>query len=58
VRLDEGGSCAMAIEGDGGGAELLNVPINNRIPYRERVVANHLGIFARRGSGGNGDARR
>jgi exopolysaccharide biosynthesis protein len=48
VRLDEGGSCAMAIEGDGGREELLNVPINKRIPYRERVVGNHLGVFARR----------
>jgi hypothetical protein len=48
VRLDEGGSCALAIEERPGRARLLNVPINNRIPYRERVVGNHLGVFAGR----------
>jgi hypothetical protein len=46
IRLDEGGSCALATEDGPGVAKLLNVPINNRIPYRERVVANHLGVFA------------
>lgn len=49
IRLDEGGSCALAAEGSGGRVRMLNVPINNRIPYRERVVANHLGVFAERG---------
>jgi len=48
ARLDEGGSCAMAVEERPGKAKLLNVPINHRIPYVERVVANHLGIYARR----------
>jgi hypothetical protein len=46
VRLDEGGSCALAVEERPGRASLLNVPINHRIPYCERVVANHLGVFA------------
>jgi hypothetical protein len=48
IRLDEGGSCALAYEPSPGRAELLNIPINNRVPYRERVVANHLGIYAER----------
>jgi hypothetical protein len=49
IRLDEGGSCALAVEGrHSGQASLLNVPINNRVPYRERVVANHLGVSAQR----------
>jgi len=48
IRLDEGGSCALAAEDLGGGVRMLNVPINNRIPYRERVVANQLGVFAER----------
>ncbi len=48
IRLDEGGSCALAVEERPGRAGLLNVPINNRIPYRERVVANHLGVYADR----------
>jgi hypothetical protein len=48
IRLDEGGSSALAFESEAGHSGLLNIPINNRIPYRERVVANHLGIFARR----------
>jgi hypothetical protein len=38
----------MAAADDRGRPRLLNVPINNRIPYRERVVANHLGVFAER----------
>jgi len=48
VRLDEGGSCALAAEDGAGGAKLLNVPVNHRIPFTERVVANHLGVFAER----------
>jgi len=48
IRLDEGGSCALAVEERAGRARLLNVPINNRIPYRERVVGNQLGVFAER----------
>lgn len=48
VRIDEGGSCTLAADDGHGKARLLNVPINNRIPYRERPVANHLGVFAKR----------
>lgn len=46
IRLDEGGSSALAMDDGNGKARMINLPINNRIPYRERVVANHLGIFA------------
>jgi hypothetical protein len=49
IRLDEGGSSTIAVEdGRPGRARLLNVPINHRIPYNERVVGNHLGVFAER----------
>ena len=48
LNLDGGGSTTLAIEGESGEPVLLNSPIDNRIPGRERPVANHLGIFARR----------
>jgi len=48
VRLDEGGSCALAVEDGPGKVKLLNVQVNHRIPFNERVVANHLGVFAER----------
>lgn len=46
VNLDGGGSATLAIAGKQG-PEILNCPIDNHIPGRERPVANHLGIFAR-----------
>jgi hypothetical protein len=48
LNLDGGGSTTLAIEGESGEPVLLNSPIDNRIPGRERPVANHLGIFAHR----------
>jgi hypothetical protein len=48
IRLDEGGSSTIAWEERPGRPRLLNVPTNHRIPYNERVVANHLGVFAKR----------
>jgi hypothetical protein len=48
LNLDGGGSSALIIQGQNGGTHALNSPIDNRIPGRERVVGNHLGIFARR----------
>jgi hypothetical protein len=48
LNLDGGGSSALVIEGEGGRAEELNTPIHMRIPWRERPVANHLGIRAAR----------
>jgi hypothetical protein len=35
----------MVIEGENGEATVLNSPIDNYIPGRERPVANHLGVF-------------
>ncbi|MCA9671738.1 MAG: phosphodiester glycosidase family protein [Myxococcales bacterium] len=48
VNLDGGGSSAMVIEGSDGKPQLLNSPVHGRIPGRERVVGNHLGLFAAR----------
>ena len=47
LNLDGGGSTAMVIADGHGGAKVLNRPIDLGIPGKERVVANHLGVFAR-----------
>jgi len=47
LNLDGGGSSAMVIADGHGGAKVLNRPIDLGIPGKERVVANHLGIFAK-----------
>jgi hypothetical protein len=47
MNLDGGGSSTLVIENDGR-PTVLNSPINNGIPGRERPVGNHLGIFAER----------
>ena len=44
MALDGGGSSALVIEGEDGGATVMNSPIDNYIPGRERPVANHLGV--------------
>lgn len=46
LNLDGGGSSTLVIEGDGGEPEVLNSPIQNNVPGRERPVATHLGIYA------------
>ena len=43
--LDGGGSSTMVIEGDDGKPVILNSPIDNYIPGRERPVANHFGVY-------------
>jgi hypothetical protein len=49
LNLDGGGSSTLVVEGPDGWPEVLNSPIHGRIPPgRERPVANHLGVFARR----------
>ncbi|HEY3476406.1 MAG TPA: phosphodiester glycosidase family protein, partial [Anaerolineales bacterium] len=48
VALDGGGSSAMVIEGIDGLPRLLNTPVNENTPKRERAVANHLGISLRK----------
>ncbi len=47
MNLDGGGSSALVVEGFLGQSDLLNSPINNNFPGRERVVGNHLGIYAK-----------
>jgi hypothetical protein len=48
MNLDGGGSSTLVIEGADGQPRVLNSPIDNYIPGRERPVANHLGISVRR----------
>lgn len=45
MSLDGGGSSTLVKEGDNGLPEILNSPIDNYIPGRERPVGNHLGIY-------------
>lgn len=45
MALDGGGSSTMVVEGASGNAVVLNSPIDNYIPGRERPVANHFGVF-------------
>ena len=48
MNLDGGGSSTLVVEGPDGVPKVLNSPIDNYIPGRERPVANHLGIAVRR----------
>lgn len=45
MNLDGGGSSTMVIQGKDGQPHILNSPIDNYIPGRERPVANHFGIY-------------
>lgn len=45
MSLDGGGSSTMVIEGRNGEPVILNTPIDQYLPGRERAVANHLGIY-------------
>ena len=45
MSLDGGGSSTMVIEGADGKPLVLNSPIDQYVPGRERPVANHIGIF-------------
>jgi uncharacterized protein YigE (DUF2233 family) len=47
MSLDGGGSSTMVIEGDNDEPVILNSPIDNYIPGRERPVGNHLGLYVR-----------
>lgn len=46
LNLDGGGSTALVVAEGNGRAKVLNRPIHNKIPGAERVVGNHLGVFA------------
>jgi GH25 family lysozyme M1 (1,4-beta-N-acetylmuramidase)/uncharacterized protein YraI len=48
MAFDGGGSSTMVIEGVDGRPRLLNTPVNENTPGRERAVANHLGIALKR----------
>jgi len=48
MSLDGGGSTTMVIESTDGEPILLNSPIDQYVPGRERPVANHIGIFLNR----------
>ena len=45
MSLDGGGSSTMVIEGGNGEPVILNSPIDNYIPGRERPVGTHLGVY-------------
>ena len=45
MSLDGGGSSTMVMKGKNGEPVIMNSPIDNYIPGRERPVANHLGIY-------------
>jgi hypothetical protein len=47
IQLDGGGSSTLVRQGARGEIQFVNTPINFRIAGWERVVATHLGIFAR-----------
>lgn len=44
IELDGGGSATLVTEGEDGRPVVLSSPIHERIPGRERPVANHLGV--------------
>jgi hypothetical protein len=45
LNLDGGGSSALVVQGADGRPRVLNSPIDNYIPGRQRVVANQLGVY-------------
>lgn len=47
MSLDGGGSSTLVIEGADGRPIVLNSPIDNYIPGRERPVGTHLGIYVK-----------
>jgi exopolysaccharide biosynthesis protein len=45
MNLDGGGSSTLVARNAEGRVELLNRPIADRVPGRERPIANHLGVY-------------
>ena len=45
MSLDGGGSTTLVMQGENGEPLILNSPIDQYVPGRERPVANHIGIF-------------
>jgi Phosphodiester glycosidase len=48
INLDGGGSTTMVTAAGSNNFQLLNAPIQNKLPMKQRPVANHLGFFSRR----------
>jgi GH25 family lysozyme M1 (1,4-beta-N-acetylmuramidase)/uncharacterized protein YgiM (DUF1202 family) len=48
VNMDGGGSSTMVIKGVDGKARILNSPIDQNVPGKERAVANHLGLYIKK----------
>jgi GH25 family lysozyme M1 (1,4-beta-N-acetylmuramidase) len=48
VNMDGGGSSTMIIKGVEGDARILNSPIDQNVPGKEREVANHLGLYIKK----------
>jgi len=48
MNVDGGGSTDLVVQGSDGWPVVLNSPIDNHIPGRERPVGNHLGVYANR----------
>jgi hypothetical protein len=46
LNLDGGGSSTLVIEGTDGQPQQLGSAIHTRIPYRQRPIANHFGVYA------------
>lgn len=47
MSMDGGGSSTLVVAGEDGLPQVLNSPIDNYIPGRERPVGNHLGVYIR-----------
>lgn len=45
LSLDGGGSSALVVRPGDGSPRLLGSPIADRVPGRERPIANHIGVF-------------
>lgn len=45
MSVDGGGSSSLVARNQSGEVELLNLPIADRIPGRERPIANQLGVY-------------
>lgn len=46
LAMDGGGSVTLVAQESDGKPRVLNSPIDNYLPGRERPIANHLGVFA------------
>lgn len=47
INLDGGGSATLAWQDENGTAQLLNIPFSYGEVNAERLIANHLGVFAK-----------